>query len=655
MFVPSKAAVVAMLLTAALSAHGGQYRGPVPARLPGGPGLPPAGPGAPVPGPVTPRPASPAPRPSMPGPAGSVPAGVTGSPLDLSPEATWETWWEFNKEPFLQVGTAVQQAPITGSDDFYLGFRRPEVAVDVLAPTVPDLTDRIVPTLAGLLAKERNRDIATACLVALGKVGRDGPGVELEKALAAHIDRDDQEVRETAVLALGIAGRAKALPILLSLVTDDATGRKLSDQKVVADRTRAFAAYGLGLMARRSDDLACKKQVHDALWALLQDKNVRDRDLRIAAVGALGLLRCEQGAQKRLQWQAVEELLSLFQVEDGPTAEVVQAHAPIAIMRLLGRGSSPLHQRCKALFAATLGAKERRSNEILQSAAVALGGLCLPEGECAEDAAHAAVLQQYYERGHNRLARYFAVISLGRVGGDANRTFLLQAYERSNKSTERPWVALALGLLAERAAKAGAADTVISNRLLDDLEGIHNATVQGALAVAVGLAGHRSAGPTVLRMLRESEGNERLAGHLCISLALLGEQTSVPLLSEILDRSSRRPFLLQQAAVALGHLGDRDATLRLLRIVKSNDSAAVLAAAAGAIGQIGDRRSIEPLVTMAGDEELTKLARAFVAAALGGVGDKEELRWNVPLTIDCNFAAAVDTLTNGSTGVLDIL
>jgi HEAT repeat protein len=654
MFAPSKAAAVAMLLAATLSAHGGQYRGPRPARLPRGPNRPPAGPGSPVPGPVTPRPGPLAPGPGVPG-GPTTPAGATGVPLDLSPEATWETWWEFNKEPFLQVGTAAQQAPITGSDDFYLGQRRSEVAVDVLAPTVADLTDRIVPTLAGLLGRERNRDIATACLIALGKVGRDGPGVELEKELAAHIDRDDQEVRESAVLALGIAGRAKALPILLSLVIDDAAGRKLSDRKTVADRTRAFAAYGLGLLARRSDDVACKKQVHDVLWALLQDKDIKDRDLRIAAVNGLGLLHCEEGSQKRLLWQVVDELLAFFQVEDGPTAEVVQAHAPIAIMRLLGRGSSPLHQRCKALFAATLGAKERRSNAILQSAAVALGGMCQPEAECGDDAANAQALQQHYERGHNRLARYFALISLGRIGGDANRSYLLQAYERSNKSTERPWAALALGLLAEPAAKAGSPDAVIANRLLDDLQGIHNAAVQGALAVAVGLAGHRSAGPVVLRMLRDNEGDQQIAGHLCISLALLGEQTAVPLLSEILERSSRRPFLLQQAAVALGHLGDRDATLRLLRTMKANDSVAILAAAAAAIGQIGDRRSIEPLITMAGDPELTKLARAFIAAALGGVGDKDELRWNVPLTIDCNFAAAVDTLTNGSTGVLDIL
>lgn len=52
---------------------------------------------------------------------------------------------------------------------------------------------------------------------------------------------------------------------------------------------------------------------------------------------------------------------------------------------------------------------------------------------------------------------------------------------------------------------------------------------------------------------------------------------------------------------------------------------------------------------------LLDLAQAFVAAALGGIGDKDMLPWNTPLAEDINYRARVDTLTNGRTGVLDIL
>ncbi len=628
---------VSLCFAMALSAHGGQYRGQ------GAPVAPPPGGGPATGGPS--GPSSPAPTPTT----GGRPA---------SPETTnWQTWWEFNKEPFLLLRKVESNVPITGSDDFYLGTRRAEARVDMLAPTDIDLRDRIVPALGKLLTTERNRDIQSACLVALGKVGRDGPGVELETTLAALIARDDQEVRETAVLALGIAGRGKALPILSALVRGDGEGKRLSDRAEVGDRTRAFAAYGLGLLALRSDDGACKQQVHDLLWPLLQDKELKNRDLRTAAVTALGLLRADpdRSAHKRLVWQTVEELLDWYQEDLGRGDELVQAHAPVAIARLLGRGSSPLHQRCKEHFAAILNASQRRSIPILQSAALAIGMLGMPIEEHADDAPFARALQQHYEHGHDRQARYFSLMALGRIGGASNRAWLLGAYERSNKGTERPWVALALGLVADAALRRGDLDTTVAQLLLDDLQAIQNDDVRAALAVALGLTGYQPAVHTVLRLLHDHEGEERQAAYYCVSLALLGDSTSVPSLTAILERSLRRPFLLQQAAVALGILGDREATMRLLGMLKSSESVAVLAALATAIGQIGDRRSIEPLVTMAGDAELTKLGRAFVAAALGGIGDKDPMPWNVPLSKDCNYAAAVDTLTNGATGVLDIL
>jgi len=50
--------------------------------------------------------------------------------------------------------------------------------------------------------------------------GLDGDGVVLEDVLKAHLSRDDQEVRETAALALGITGRKQAVPILASLLAN---------------------------------------------------------------------------------------------------------------------------------------------------------------------------------------------------------------------------------------------------------------------------------------------------------------------------------------------------------------------------------------------------------------------------------------------------
>jgi HEAT repeat protein len=633
----------ALLVAASLPAHGGQYRGagiPVPP-TPGGlrPGVPTTG------GPPTPIPA----------PTPGAGAPNTGGPVAPA-ETSWQIWWELNKDEFVQRRREGANGPATGSDDFYLGARRAEPVVDALLPTAADLTDRVVPALAALLNKERNRDVQTACLLALAKIGRDGPGVDLERELLARLPRGDQEVRETAALALGIAGRASSLPKLLALLADDAEGRRLCERDSVDARTRAFAAYGLGILARSLPDAAARQRAHDALMAILRDGSLRHRDLRVAAVSALGLIGdARQAGHKRLAWLTVEELLAFVELDLGAGDEMVQAQALLAIGRLLGRGSSSLHQRCKERCAAVLAGRDKRGAAMQQSAAIALGMLAVPSAGHAEDAAFEKALQTFFERGVDRLARNLAAIALGRIGGAANRSWLLTTYQRANKTTERPWLALALGLIAAQAAADGTPDAALAGVLLDDLSTTARQDVQGALAIAVGLTRYAPAASAMLRLLREHELQEELAGYLCVGIGLLGDRTAAPALLVVLERSPRRPLLLLQAAVGLGCLGDREASDRLVAKMRGAESTAVRAALASAVGRIGDRRGIEPLLGLLADDELSKLARAFVAAALGGIGDRRPLPWNEPLSRDSNWSGAVDTLTNGATGVLDLL
>jgi HEAT repeat protein len=658
--------VAACVLAGTLPAHGGQYRGPsVP--WPGGPAKPfvpaPKGPG--IPGPTTPARPMPmppaAPAPTTPGPGGAVPATpLTGGPAATPDEVSWQIWWEFNKDPFVQPQTAAA-GPTTGSDDFYIGRRR-AVRAETLAPNAIDVLEVVVPALVELLEKERNRDVQTACMMALAKIGRAPRSVDLEALFVARLARDNQEVRETAALALGVGGQATALPLLLALLRDDPAGRKLCEREKVEDRTRAFAAYGLGLLARQSDDAATKLAAHDALFAVLDGKQT-DRDLRVAATNAIGLLvDPEQVRHRRLAWQCVDELLALQDRGSG------DFHVPVAIGRLLGRGDSASHRRCKEIFVAVLldgrspGPQSRaiardldRSNAAQQSAAIALGMLALPTEQCPADADVARALQEYAQKGVDRLARRFATMALGRIGGAANRQWLMTTWQRAHKNLERPWLALALGLIAARDAAAGKPDEALARMLVDGLQEASFVEVRSAFAVAIGLTGWLPALATLRDFLREHEATEAIGGYACVALGLLGEPAAAPLLGEVVDRSARRPFVLQQAAVGLGRLGDPDATPRLVALMARSESVAVLAALANAIGQIGDRRAIPLLVALTKDDEQTKLGRAFAAAALGGVCERFALPWNLPLSRDANYGAPVDTLSNGATGVLDIL
>ncbi|MGC6487758.1 MAG: HEAT repeat domain-containing protein [Planctomycetota bacterium] len=645
MFSSFQTLLVALACAAALPAHGGQYRGPqgsLPPRLPITSipvGTPRAGPTAPAP----------------------TPAPTTGARDLVAFSRTWQTWWEFNKEPFLTPRVRGVQGPVTGSDDFYLGARAGSRTVDVLRTTEADRVERVVPALAALIDRERNRDVQSACLVALGKVGVDGQdaagdAIRIQDLLRARVRRDNQEVRETAVLAMGIAGRRDAFGPLRDLFEDTAAGRALAERESVRKRTRAYAAYALGLLARRVGDPRLSEQVYDVLWAGLQDEDNDDRDVKVAIVSAIGVLREDvaRSADKRLAWRAAEDLLGWFGRELGATEESMQAHAPVAIARLIGRGTSRVHRRAKERFTAELAARKRRGPPILQSCAIALGMLAVPAERVAADEVFSAALRACYVKGKDRTAQQLALIALGRIGGAANREWLVRTFSKA-RFDARPWAAIALGLQARPAAESGRPDVFVGELLLEELEEASTDDLRAALAVGVGLTGLGDAAPTMLRLLRENEGDARTAGYLAIGLGLLQDTKSTGTLAEIMARSARRPFVLQQCAVALGMLGDRHANDQLLRLLEQSESVAVLAAVASAITRIGDRRAIARLVEMSGDKRLTKLGRAFVAAALGGVADKDALPWNVPLSVDVNYATGVDTMTNGATGVLDIL
>ena len=106
---------------------------------------------------------------------------------------------------------------------------------------------------------------------------------------------------------------------------------------------------------------------------------------------------------------------------------------------------------------------------------------------------------------------------------------------------------------------------------------------------------------------------------------------------------------------ALGKLGDKGVTELLQNMmVEGDQTLAKMSAIASALGYIGDYRTIRPLNDMLFDGNLPDLTRAFAAVALGGVADKEPLPWNSKIGVDINYRAATETLTSGSTGVLDI-
>lgn len=659
---------------------GGIYRGPGDTvggakphtpRSPGAPGPTtpgPSAPGAPSPsGPTTPGPSAPGGPvtggPKAPTTGGAGPrTGPRGMPIgeDFS---RWQTFWEFNKDRFLNLKDAIHAPlPVTGSDDFYMGTRRRVDSGNSLKPSDTDIQTVILPTLRNALANTDNRDITSSCLMALAKIGRDHNSFAILPILQKHLVTHDQEIRETAALAMGLTQMGKALVPLRDLALDTEAGRKLIERAKVDYRTRSFALYGLALVAYGNEDLDLKRKVFEVAQDVLTKDESRSGNVFVAAIHAAGLLRIDGQSTKAnaLRSEVVSVLNGYFVKNRGPSEEYMQSHVPGAIGRLLGRGDSVEHRKLKELYVAVLRGKlpgrRKPGNNIIRSATLALGQLALADKR--DKAVHDA-LQTYALGGKDAQARYFAMIALGQVGSDTTRTVLLKILAKGNKSVDRPWAALSLGIASFRAAKNNprfVPDATVGEAITKQFVKVRNPAARAAFAIALGLCKYKESGAELQKVLQRQRHQDEFAGYLCIGLSLMDYRRSLPLIHDLVETSVRRPGLLRQAATALGKMGDKRVAKSLMRKLEERDSnLAKLAAVSSALGYIGDRRTIAPLKKMLHNEKLTQLTRAFAAVALGMVADKERLPWNAKIAANMNYRAAVETLTQSGTGVLDIL
>ncbi|MEE2887129.1 MAG: HEAT repeat domain-containing protein [Planctomycetota bacterium] len=576
----------------------------------------------------------------------------------------WQYWWEFNKDPFINLKEAIH-APevVTGSDEYFLGALGRRVSIDKIKPSESDIQDVILPALRRAMVITENRDILSSCIVAMAKIGRDQREFEILQLFADSLGKHDQEIRETAALAMGISGLPKAHRTLIDLAMDRPAGRRLVPGREVSVRTRSFAIYGLGLLAHRTGKIDLKRVIFEELATLLGDARLRNRNLKVAAIQAISILNLQvsnpNDKEQRLISDALSSLEAFYDRRAGRGQDLIKSHVPPAIAKLLGRGNSPVHQRFKNKFLTALTARKKRGNDIYRAATIALGKMALSADTLKSEQRFSEALLKYFHNGRDQQTRFFALMALGQIGGAANRNRLRTVLRKGRKSLDRPWAALGLGVMrhfALRGANNPRPDTAVGDDLLKQFQKIRDPQARGAIAIALGLGKYQSAAPVLQAALEKYAKNGAFAGYLCIGLALMDHKGSREQIHEIVRGAIRRPNLLQQAAVSLGKLGDRSVTETLMvKMSAKEPNLAKLSAIATALGFIGDRRTIRPLKKMLFDDKLTPLSRAFAAVALGGVADKEMLPWSAKLSRDVNYRAAVETLTQSGTGVLDIL
>ena len=664
--------------TADLHAHGGTYKGPEDTVPPGGGGLstpptppPPSGtpitppgtnpPGtAPPPGGITPPSAPPGRQ-----PGGTAPYSGGGA-LPLEDVAGWEYWWEFNKDRFLNLRAHLEDAgPATDPGGVLTGL----TGAGRSAPSLvhePAVRDRILPALHAAARGTTDPDLLTGSMIAIARIGRDEGGRAAE-LFRSHLGAASQEVAETAAICFGVLKDPAALrDVLPALMFDEPAGRALVGGREVPARSRAFAAYAVGLIGGASREAAVQELAATLLLRLLETDRSAVVDLRVAAVLGLGLI---EPADPRLAARIADALGA--RLAAGRDDALVLAHHPATIAKLLRDAPAGAAAREGALDLLLRLAQPRADAHglVRQGAVLALGLLARPQDPRSGEIFTA--LREMRERGRDLQSKNFTAIAMAYLAAAAPdfdaaenqqpvTRFLLGELRRSDAAYEA-WSALALGVLGFLRREDGLAVPLpVYDALLEKFDSARAPELLGACAIGLGLVRHGAAAERIAAKMDRIEERSFL-GYGAVALGMLGAQEQQPRLLAMLGAERRDPDLLRQAATGLGLLGDVRVRADLLEMLAPADGTRVplmvLAAAAIAIGYVGDGGAVGPLLRVLEQSDRPPLARGFAAAALGLLADKEWLPWNAGLAEDLHYGAAVATLIekSSSNGILDLL
>jgi HEAT repeat protein len=668
--------------------HGGTYRGPGDTVPPGGGGSGGGGPSTPGPsGPGTPGPSGPStPGPAGPGTPGGGPSGGSGPVTgggEGGPDLTaWTFWWEFNKEPYLNLKAKIHAGTTqTGSDTWFLGQGQRDAAKDNMRPSEEQIRQKVVPALLRALETESNNDILTGCMIALAKIGdeKDESAVsKFEQAILPHLKSKVQEISETAAVALGILANDESFLTLNSLVHDDADGRNHVGSGEVSWRTRSFAAYGMALLGARTAEEEIRSKIVENLINVLETEQSPNRDIKVACLVSLGLVPLEQihpstppaegelPAPQTCRIGQIEYLIRYFE-NAKDNHYLVRAHVPAALARLLKNLPVEDHEAYKTRIAKMLveGFDKRSKEErlVMQSCVLALGQIGDNDADEIDAEIRTALIDATKDQVDQQARRY-SLIALAQVGGRRGAGGAPSKDEvvkhltgtlAKGKQLEA-WAGIAIGVhgwaLIDQDQPVPQDESAALRIKLEDEK---SPTELGAFAIAVGMLKDLESREILLDRLKETS-NEEARGYITVGLGLMNAREAIEPIQEIVKESKYKAALLQQAAIALGLLGDKDLVPDLIIMLKDAKALATQAALASALGTIGDQRSIDPLVAMLENKDLTDSARGFAAVALGIVADKEPLPWNSKISVDLNYLATTSTLNDGEgTGILNIL
>lgn len=603
-------------------------------------------------GPATPTPGTPvAPGGANPGPTGATggqpgPAqGAATAILEFGPDtATWEVWWNLNRDRFLGIKASLYAADAGAAPGGTgLARRRPDPRV---------VADRVLPVLTSVVEADQDPALVGEALLALARadLGRDYDDAVSRRVierLTAALSHRQLSVAESALMALGARGSSRSIPVLAAILEDSAAGRAAVGRELVPTRLRSIAALSLGLAAARGRVDVQRYAAH-ALARPLQERDVVPQDLAAACAAALGLVNLGGGPDSDQELPAASSSAALVrflqgQADDPGRDQIVRAQCAASA----GRVAASADERTRAaaiVWAIGAASDPARTTIVRQGATIALGKLARPTDSAPDRAARTALAA--LARDTDRLVRGLAWLARGEIGARARldeekpaaleiQAGLLADFAEA-KSGAFGFVGLALGVFAHDSALVAAAD---GNRALKEAwQRARSPSDASAVGLALGLRLDVTAAPLLAeRFPREGDASARAA--LALGLGLCGSTSALTALSAA-SGSDNHPLVIRDSAIARALLGDPTSATEMLGLLASTRSLLTADYAADALSSMGDGTALEALVALAKDPATVTGRRTRIVRTLGAAADASLLPWNEPLRADGHFGAA---------------
>ncbi len=530
----------------------------------------------------------------------------------------WTYWWNFNRDEVLVALRTGAPAEVGGGAASVFSRRAPRARIE--HATRGAIREEILPQLRAILASDdEGARVRAAAALSLAKAGDTTQAGRFARLLRNDDDTVAQDVQEAAALALGVLGAD--LPIAWNALNAAAMRRE-------GGRTRSFAIVALGLLGRSTGD---EERATTFLLDLLTI-DVMDDDTAAATLLTLGYLGHES---------AVDPLLHVVHPDMATTEPPsVPASARSFAIDALGRigsaGATAGPDAVRRVITAQLF-HFRADVNVRRSAVLALGRLGAVESDRAPQAT-ANALRSAAEDDEDAAVRGFALLSIGRVIAEhalAERheqrlwvTLRKQLSSGQPAEIVRPYAALALGLATALGGSEGRAEHAAAARrplraAWDSVSAVRP-RVRGACAIGLGLARDTAATGDLLACeyrVDDLAGAEHLRGKVVMSLGLLGGNEAR---SEVVDAlvGDRSRAVQLQAATAAAFGDDARAVEELLALFADTESRHLRGTVALALGRLGDRRAIVPLVSIVTADAVLPSdveARLLAVRALGDV------------------------------------